>query len=182
MGGSAAAVGLGSRASCHDAIRRWMSGRAWPRAHPSWRSCAGDPVLAIAAGLAVAAVAAVDLALAIAGGGLRIGPDMAATTLYLMPTPTALCLMLASSALALSRFEPHDLAAAVLAGIAIAVLVLLGYLQKVSCAIANGTCSSPSPRPSWGRGSTIRSGVCSPAMRVRKNCSILPAMRWSQRS
>jgi hypothetical protein len=53
----------------------------------------GDPGLALSAGLAVAVVAAVDLALAIAGGGLRIGPDMAATTASLMPAPTALCLI-----------------------------------------------------------------------------------------
>ena len=94
----------------------------------------GDPVLAIASGLTVAAVAVIDLALAIAGGGLRIGPDMAATTVYLMPTPTALCLMLAGSALVLSRFEPHDLVAAILAGIAgaIAMLVLLGYLTGIN--------------------------------------------------
>jgi hypothetical protein len=62
----------------------------------------GDPGLTLTAGIAVAAIAAVDLALAIAGGGLRIGPDMTATTVSLMPTPTALCLVLAGSALVLS--------------------------------------------------------------------------------
>jgi hypothetical protein len=139
----------------------------------------GDPVLAIAAGLAVAAVAAVDLALAIAGGGLRIGPDMTATTLYLMPTPTALCLMLASSALVLSRFEPHDLAAAVLAGIAsaIAVLVLLGYLTGVNtlytvtstvlrrCRLRWRCCAPPSGSscrlaPGWRSSVRGRCGIC----------------------
>jgi PAS domain S-box-containing protein len=95
----------------------------------------GDPVLALAAGLAAAAVAVVNLALALLGGeGHGVTPEIAATAVSLMSPPAALSLILAGSALVLSGFERHDLMATVLAGIAgaVAVLVLLGYLTGIN--------------------------------------------------
>jgi PAS domain S-box-containing protein len=93
----------------------------------------GNPGLAFGAGLAITAVAAVDLALAIAGGGRGIDPDIAATAWSLISASMALGLIFAGSALVLCGFERHDLTATVLAGIAgaLAVFVLLGYLTGI---------------------------------------------------
>jgi PAS domain S-box-containing protein len=93
-----------------------------------------DPGLAFVAGLAITAVAAVDLALAIAGGGRGIDPDIAATGLSLMSAAMAVGLMLAGGALVLSGFERHDLVATALAAIAgaIAAFVLFGYMTGIN--------------------------------------------------
>jgi PAS domain S-box-containing protein len=146
----------------------------------------GDPGLALAAGLTVVAVAAIDLALAIAGGGLRIGPDMAATTVSLMPTPTALCLTLGGSALVLSRFERHDLAAAVLASIAgaVAVLVLLGYLTGINTLYTVTSAGSPAPSTAVAMLCTafaiiLRIGARLPLQRPRPLWHLLAVLGWA---
>jgi two-component sensor histidine kinase/PAS domain-containing protein len=84
----------------------------------------GNQVLALVAGLGAIVAAGVDLGLMLHSAG----PE--ALTALAMPVATALGLILAGGALALSRFEQYYLTAIGLAGLAcaIAVFALVGYL------------------------------------------------------
>jgi PAS domain S-box-containing protein len=102
-----------------------------------------DDILAVAVGLAVTAVAAVDLGLALFG----TQPE-GRLALFAMPAATALGIVLAGGALVLSRFERHYVTGTVLSGLAgaIAVFVLLGYLTGTNT-LYNATSMSSPPLP-----------------------------------
>ncbi len=104
---------------------------------------------AFVAGLAVAAVAMLDLGLLLFDveldvGGLQMPTDPAAASIA-MPEATALGLVLAGAALALSRFERCRLAATVLGSLtgAIAIFVLLGYLTGIDTLYGSTSVLSP---------------------------------------
>lgn len=103
-----------------------------------------DDILAVAVGLAVAVVAAVDLGLALFGAE----PEAGLGAQFAMPAATALGLVLVGGALMLSRFERHYVAATVLSGLvgAIAAFVLLGYLTGANT-LYNATSVSSPPLP-----------------------------------
>jgi PAS domain S-box-containing protein len=109
--------------------------------------------IAFAVGLAVAAVAAIDLCLDLFGveSGIDrlqssrtavIGPESA---LFTMPHATSLGLAFASGSLVLSRFERHRLAATMLGGLAgaTAVFVLLGYMIGIDALYGPVSASAP---------------------------------------
>src|SRR5215470_17295375 len=108
---------------------------------------------AFAVGLAVAAVAALDLCLDLFGVELGIDRLQSSRTAVLgqgaalvaMPHATSLGLALASGALALSRFERHRLGATVLGGLAgaIGISILLGYLTGIITLYTAVSVSSP---------------------------------------
>jgi PAS domain S-box-containing protein len=102
---------------------------------------------AFAAGLAVAAVAALRLATVLAADALRPGgaPAEPAPAWLQIPRAALLALTLAGGALALSRFRRHQLAATGLAGLAgaIAVLALLGYLTGLDTLFGATSLSLP---------------------------------------
>src|SRR5215471_6409968 len=108
---------------------------------------------AFAVGLAVAAVAALDLCLDLFGVELGIDRLQSSGTAMLehgaalvpMPHATSLGLALASGSLVLSRFERHRLAATTLGGLAgaTAVFVLLGYLIGIDTLYGSASASSP---------------------------------------
>jgi PAS domain S-box-containing protein len=102
-----------------------------------------DDILAVAVGLAVTAVAAVDLGLALFG----TQPEVR-LPLFAMPAATALGIVLAGGALVLSRFERLYVTGTVLSGLAgaIAVFVLLGYLTGTNT-LYNATSMSSPPLP-----------------------------------
>jgi hypothetical protein len=109
--------------------------------------------LAFAVGLAVAAVAALDLSLDLFDVELgidRLQSSRAAVlgqgaALVPMPHATSLGLALASGSLVLSRFERHRLAATMLGSLAgaTAVFVLLGYLIGIDTLYGSASASSP---------------------------------------
>src|SRR5215471_11114850 len=108
---------------------------------------------AFAVGLAVAAVAALDLCLDLFGVELGIDRLQSSRTAVLgqgaalvpMPHATSLGLALASGSLVLSRFERHRLAATMLGNVAgaTAALVLLGYLIGIDTLDGSASASSP---------------------------------------
>ncbi len=100
-----------------------------------------DDVLAVAVGLVVAAIAAVDLVLDLFGAE----PEASPWVLFTVPSATALGVVLAGSALLLSRFERHYIAATVLGSLtgAIAVFGLLGYLTGTNTLFDATSMSSP---------------------------------------
>ena len=112
-----------------------------------------DSRFAFAVGLAVAALAALDLGQDLFGVDFGINrwlapwaavPEPGAASVP-MPYASALALALAGGSLAFSRFERHRLAATVLGGIAgaVAVFALLGYLTGI--VTLNGPASVNSP-------------------------------------
>jgi two-component sensor histidine kinase/PAS domain-containing protein len=115
-----------------------------------------DDILAVAVGLVVAAVAAVDLGLAL----FVAEPGAGREPLFAMPAATALGVGLAGGALMLSRFERHYVTAAVLSGLAgaVAVFVLLGYLTGTNT-LYNATAMSSPPLPTAVALLCIASGI-----------------------
>jgi two-component sensor histidine kinase len=111
-----------------------------------------DRWVAIATGLVVAAIAVVDLSLALSGAGPGVEPRAPRFAqglgLFVVPVATALGLILAGGALVLGRFERYHLAAIVLASLAgaIAVFGLLGYLTGIST-LYNVTSIRSAPLP-----------------------------------
>jgi hypothetical protein len=108
---------------------------------------------AFAVGLAVAAVAALDLCLDLFGIELGIDRLQSSTTavvgpesaLFTMPHATSLGLAFASGSLVLSCFERHRRAATVLGGRAgaTAVFALLGYLIGIDTLYGSASASAP---------------------------------------
>ncbi len=103
-----------------------------------------DDILAVAVGLAVAAVAAVDLGLAL----FSAQPQAALGALFVMPAATALGVVLAGGALMLSRFERYHVFATALGGLAggLGVFTLVGYLTGTNT-LYNATSMSSPPLP-----------------------------------
>ncbi len=146
----------------------------------------GDPGLALAAGLAITAAAGIDLALALAGGRQGVVPDIATASVSLTPAASALGLVFAGSALALSRFERHHLAATVLAGLAgtVALFVLLGYLTGINALYEVTSIRSP-PVPTAvallcvAVGLTFRIGTTPALQQPRPLWHLLAVLGWA---
>ncbi len=101
---------------------------------------------AFAVGLAVAAIAALDLVQDLFGLDFGINRWLAPGAASLrMITGTTLAIALAGGSLALSRFEGHHFTATVLGGLAavIAVFGLLGYLTGIHTLYGSASVSSP---------------------------------------
>jgi len=112
---------------------------------------------AFAVGLAVAAVAALDLVEDLFGVDFGIDRWLppgapvsgAGAASFRMITGTTLAIALAGGSLALSRFEGHHFTATVLAGLAgvIAVFGLLGYLTGIHTLYGLASVNSPALQP-----------------------------------
>src|SRR5215470_3938617 len=143
-------------------LSSWASGFATVKPSTAWCLTALGAALvhpgknlrfAFAVGLAVAAVAALDLCLDLFGVELGIDRLQSSRSAVLgqgaalvpMPHATSLGLVLASGSLALSRFERHRLAATMLGSLAGAtsVFVLLGYLIGIDTLYDSASASSP---------------------------------------
>jgi PAS domain S-box-containing protein len=141
-----------------------------------------DDILAVAVGLVVAAVAAVDLGLAL----FVVEPGAGREPLFAMPAATALGVVLAGVALMLSRFERHYVTAAVLSGLAgaVAVFVLLGYLTGTNT-LYNATAMSSPPLPTAvallciGSGIILRIGAKPEFRRPRPLWHLLAVLGWA---
>ncbi len=98
----------------------------------------GDSLFVFAVGLAVVAIAGLDLIMPLFG--IYVGEGMAG-----MPYTTALGLAPAGGALALSRFERHRSAATALGSLtgAISIFVLLGYLTGIDTLYGSASIRSP---------------------------------------
>jgi PAS domain S-box-containing protein len=144
--------------------------------------CPGGYGPAVAAGLAVAAVAAINLGLDLFGAE----PETSPWALFAMPSATALGVLLAGSALLLSHFRRHYVAATMLGSLtgAIAVFVLLGYLTGTNALFDTTSISSP-PLPTAAAllciafGTILRIGAKAGFRQPRPLWHLLAVLVWA---